>query len=201
MVKPETAGSLYEFVTSDPAAIVRPGQGAPVRDDAGRVRDPAGGLRLRRAQNTGRADECRLARQGDGHRAARVQGLPADRAGPRGHWCASATRWTTRRSLRRGAPRGRSTQRPSSITLLCVRAAAGEQIDVKVAGAMRPSPPSSSLCSLTGDVRFLAAGQLPGVLRGAPEPALRAAANAVSASLIVAASKRFSVNVLAAYAE
>lgn len=77
----------------------------------------------------------------------------------------------------------------------------GEMIDIRVQGAMRPSPQESRVCSLTGDVRFVASGQLPAALRGVPEPALRAAANAVSSSLISAASKRFSINVPNAYAQ
>jgi len=77
----------------------------------------------------------------------------------------------------------------------------GDMIDISVRGAMRPSPPSSTLCSLTGDVRFKASGKMPSVLRAIPEPALRAAANAVSSSLINAATKRFSVNVPEAYAQ
>ena len=60
--------------------------------------------------------------------------------------------------------------------------AIGERINIQVQGAMRPSPPSSALCSLTGDVRFEASGELPALLAPIPEGALRAAANAVSLS-------------------
>jgi len=166
MVKPETAGTLYEFVTSDPAAIVSSAWGP------GKVRP---------SETT--PGEFVIQLEDFDFVALRIQ-----------------VELTMAVSLDKATGTARVESKGFKLIGPGLEGI-GEQIDVKVAGAMRPSPPSSSLCSLTGDVRFLAAGQLPGVLRGAPEPALRAAANAVSASLIVAASKRFSVNVPAAYAE
>lgn len=76
-----------------------------------------------------------------------------------------------------------------------------EAIDVQVFGALTPSKPDARLCALSGDVRFVASGKIPAVLRNAPEPALRAAANAMSKSLIAAASERFSEKVPKAYSE
>ena len=73
-------------------------------------------------------------------------------------------------------------------------------INVRVCGALRPSLPDARISALTGDVEFVASGELPGVLRSAPEPALRAAARAMSESLIAAASLRFSKRVPDAYA-
>lgn len=49
-------------------------------------------------------------------------------------------------------------------------------------------------------IRFLAAGKIPDALRNVPEPVLKGACNAVSSALIIAARKRFNVNVPAAYA-
>jgi len=51
---------------------------------------------------------------------------------------------------------------------------------VRVKGKLRPSPPDARLCALSGDVEFVASGELPQILRAAPEPALRAAARAMS---------------------
>jgi hypothetical protein len=76
-----------------------------------------------------------------------------------------------------------------------------DAIDVQVSGALTPSKPDARLCALSGDVRFVASGKIPSVLRSAPEPALRAAANAMSRSLIAAASERFSEKVPKAYSE
>ena len=75
-----------------------------------------------------------------------------------------------------------------------------DAIDVTVKGALRPSSPDARICALSGDVSFVASGKLPGVLRGAPEPALRAAARAMSESLIGAAQDRFGKRVPKAYA-
>jgi len=76
-----------------------------------------------------------------------------------------------------------------------------DAIDVKVTGALTPSQPDARICALSGDVLFEASGKLPAVLRAAPEIALRAAARAMSQSLIVAASERFSQKVPQAYSE
>jgi len=73
-------------------------------------------------------------------------------------------------------------------------------IDIRVVGKLRPSAPDARMCALAGDVEFVASGALPQVLRAAPEPALRAAARAMSESLISAASVRFSQKVPKAYA-
>lgn len=73
-------------------------------------------------------------------------------------------------------------------------------INVQVKGKLRPSEPDARLCALSGDVQFVASGELPPILRAAPEPALRAAARAMSESLINAASERFNVRVPRAYA-
>lgn len=75
-----------------------------------------------------------------------------------------------------------------------------EAIDVKVVGALRPSAPDARICALSGDVSFVASGAIPQVLRAAPEPAIRAAANAMSESLIGAAQERFNKRVPKAYA-
>ncbi|EOD15157.1 hypothetical protein EMIHUDRAFT_470586 [Emiliania huxleyi CCMP1516] len=75
-----------------------------------------------------------------------------------------------------------------------------DAIDVRVTGALRPSAPDARLCALSGDVSFVASGALPDVLRAAPEPALRAAANLMSRSLIGAAQERFNTRVPRAYA-
>mmetsp|Transcript_8158 Transcript_8158/g.17860 ORF Transcript_8158/g.17860 Transcript_8158/m.17860 type:complete len:246 (+) Transcript_8158:362-1099(+) len=74
-----------------------------------------------------------------------------------------------------------------------------EGFDVTVKGWMRPSPPQSSLCALTGNVEFTASGKVPGLVRGTPEQALRAATRVISESLIGAASTRFDERVPAAY--
>lgn len=76
-----------------------------------------------------------------------------------------------------------------------------EAIDVTVSGALRPSPPDARICALSGDVSFVASGALPGVLRAAPEPAIRAAARAMSETLIGAAQERFGERVPKAYAK
>lgn len=76
----------------------------------------------------------------------------------------------------------------------------GDAIDVTVTGALRPSAPDARLCALSGDVSFVASGDIPGVLRAAPEAALRAAARAMSESLISAAQERFNKRVPMAYA-
>lgn len=76
-----------------------------------------------------------------------------------------------------------------------------ESIDVKVSGWMKPSPPTSSLSALTGNVRFRAVGDVPALLRSTPEPALRGATRIICESLIGAASKRFDELVPAAYRE
>ena len=75
-----------------------------------------------------------------------------------------------------------------------------EGIDVRVRGRLRPTAPGARLCALQGDVQFVASGELPPVLQAAPEPALRAAANAMSRSLINAAAERFGEKVPRAYA-
>ena len=75
-----------------------------------------------------------------------------------------------------------------------------DAIDITVRGALRPSAPGARLCALSGDVSFVASGELPSVLRGAPEGALRAAARAMSESLIGAAQDRFGKRVPSAYA-
>lgn len=74
-----------------------------------------------------------------------------------------------------------------------------ESIDVRVKGALTPSAPDARICALAGDVEFIASGALPPVLAAVPEPALRAAARAMSESLIGAAAERFSKRVPAAY--
>ena len=74
-----------------------------------------------------------------------------------------------------------------------------DAINVRVTGALRPSAPDSRICALSGDVSFVASGALPPVLRAAPEPALRAAANLMSQSLIGAAQDRFGKRVPKAY--
>ena len=66
-----------------------------------------------------------------------------------------------------------------------------ESIDVRVKGALTPSAPDARICALAGDVEFIASGALPPVLAAVPEPALRAAARAMSESLIGAAAERF----------
>ena len=76
-----------------------------------------------------------------------------------------------------------------------------DAIDVSVTGALRPSAPGARLCALSGDVSFVASGAVPAVLRAAPEPAIRAAARAMSESLIGAAQERFNKRVPKAYAE
>ena len=76
-----------------------------------------------------------------------------------------------------------------------------EAIDVQVVGALTPSKPDARICALSGDVQFIARGKLPAVLRSAPEPALRVAANTMSKALIAAASERFSQKVPKAYSE
>lgn len=81
-----------------------------------------------------------------------------------------------------------------------VPAGMADAITVRVAGTLQPSRPEARLCSLTGDVSFVAEGELPALLRGAPEPALRAAAHAMSSALIGAAAERFGQRVPAAYA-
>ena len=166
MVKPEEAGTLYDFVTSDPAAIVSSSWGPGA---------------VRPSETT--PGEFIIQLEDFDFVALRIQ-----------------VELTMAVSL--DEETGTATLESKGFRLIGPGLAGiGEMIDVRVAGAMRPSPPSSSLCSLTGDVRFLAAGELPGVLRGVPEPALRAAARAVSSNLIVAASKLFSTNVPNAYAE
>ena len=75
-----------------------------------------------------------------------------------------------------------------------------ELIDVRVTGALRPSAPDARICSLSGDISFIASGAMPDVLKLAPEPAIRAAAQAMSESLIGAAQERFNKRVPAAYA-
>lgn len=72
-------------------------------------------------------------------------------------------------------------------------------IDVKVSGKLTPTPPDSRMCALSGKVAFEASGEVPPVLRAAPDPALRAAARAMSEALIGAASERFSQKVPAQY--
>lgn len=74
-------------------------------------------------------------------------------------------------------------------------------IDIRVIGKLRPSAPDARMCALSGDVEFVASGEVPPILRAAPEPALRAAARAMSESLIAAASDRFSKKVPTAYAK
>ena len=74
-----------------------------------------------------------------------------------------------------------------------------DTIDVRVAGALTPTPPESRICALAGDVEFFAEGALPAVLASAPDPALRAAARAMSESLIGAAQERFAKRVPDAY--
>lgn len=76
-----------------------------------------------------------------------------------------------------------------------------DQIDVRVKGKLRPSAPDARICSLSGDVEFVASGKLPPILRAAPDPALRAASRAMSQSLISAAAERFSSRVPMAYAK
>ena len=76
-----------------------------------------------------------------------------------------------------------------------------DALDVRVRGTMRPSPPTSSLCILTGDVAFEASGAVPALLRAVPEPALRAASQAVGEALVGAAADRFGKLVPAAYAK
>lgn len=76
----------------------------------------------------------------------------------------------------------------------------GELIDIRVSGWMRPSPPQSALCSLTGHVEFEASGAKPGILQSVPPSATQAAARAVSEALINAAAERFDSKVPAAYA-
>lgn len=66
-----------------------------------------------------------------------------------------------------------------------------DSIDVRVKGALTPSAPDARICALAGDVEFIASGALPPVLAAVPEPALRAAARAMSESLIGAAAERF----------
>ena len=41
-----------------------------------------------------------------------------------------------------------------------------EAIDVTVTGALRPSAPDARICALSGDVSFVASGEVPSVLRG-----------------------------------
>jgi len=76
-----------------------------------------------------------------------------------------------------------------------------DAIDVRVKGRLRPSAPDARICALSGDVEFIAEGELPPVLRAAPEPALRAASRAMSQALISAAAERFSQRVPKAYAK
>ena len=76
-----------------------------------------------------------------------------------------------------------------------------EAIDVTVSGKLRPSAPDARICALSGDVMFTATGALPSVLRPAPEAAIRAAARAMSESLIKAAQERFNQRVPKAYAK
>eukprot|EP00966_Prymnesium_polylepis_P145549 3361530-Prymnesium_polylepis.2 len=158
MVKPETAGTLYEFVTSDPAAIVSsawgPGKVRPSETTPGefviqledfdfvalRIQvELTMAVSLDKATGTARVESKGFKLIGPG-----LEGIGAHRPRDRPHAVVLHRTWD------------------SDNTPFVCWTRAGEQIDVKVAGAMRPSPPSSSLCSLTGDVRFLAAGQLPG---------------------------------------
>jgi len=165
MVRPETAGTLHEFITSDPGAIVisswGPGQVRPTEVPGEYA------IRLQEFDFVALRIQVEL---------AMVVSLDAE----------SGTARLKSNGFRLIGPGLESI---------------GESIDVRVMGAMRPSPPSSSLCSLTGDVRFQASGAVPRILQGVPEPALRAAAQALSSSLISAASQRFSKNVPAAYRE
>uniref|UniRef100_A0A7S0LLD4 Uncharacterized protein n=1 Tax=Coccolithus braarudii TaxID=221442 RepID=A0A7S0LLD4_9EUKA len=71
--------------------------------------------------------------------------------------------------------------------------------DISVRGSMRPSPPKSALCALTGNIEFTASGDVPRLVRNTPEAALRAATKIISTSLINAASERFDDKVPAAY--
>ena len=75
-----------------------------------------------------------------------------------------------------------------------------ELIDVTVSGSLRPSSPDARICALSGDVSFVASGALPPILQAVPEPAIRAAARAMSESLIGAAQERFGQRVPKAYA-
>tara|TARA_B110001452_G_scaffold178279_1_gene149581 strand:- start:762 stop:1463 length:702 start_codon:yes stop_codon:yes gene_type:complete len=76
-----------------------------------------------------------------------------------------------------------------------------DRFDIQVRGRLKPSPPDSTMCLLTGDVEFEATGPLPALMQATPEPVLRAAARAVSAALNGAASDRFAKQVPAAYSE
>jgi len=165
MVRPESAGSLAEFVASDPGAIVMSSWGA------GRVRpsDTPG--------------EYVISLEDFDFVMLRI-----------GVEMTFAVTLNEETSTAKLVSRGFRLIGPGLESI-------GEKIDIKVQGAMRPSPASSALCSLTGDVRFEASGEVPKLLQGVPEPALRAAANAVSKSLISAASERFSSNVPAAYSK
>jgi hypothetical protein len=74
-------------------------------------------------------------------------------------------------------------------------------IDVRVSARLRPTPPDARICALQGSVEFVCTGDLPPVLRAVPEPALRAAAEAMSRTLINVATERFSKQVPQAYSE
>lgn len=72
-------------------------------------------------------------------------------------------------------------------------------IDVRVSGALTPSAPDARICALSGDVSFVASGELPPILRAAPTASLQLASRAMSESLIAAAAERFSKRVPSAY--
>lgn len=75
------------------------------------------------------------------------------------------------------------------------------KFDIAVRGRLKPSPPESSLCCLTGDIEFEAQGPLPTLLAATPEPVVRAAARAVSEALSGTATDRFAKKVPSAYSE
>jgi len=74
-----------------------------------------------------------------------------------------------------------------------------KSIDIKVKGKLRPTAPDARICALTGEVSFVAKGELPVLLRPVPDPALIAATRAVSEAIIAAAAERFSQQVPQAY--
>lgn len=74
-----------------------------------------------------------------------------------------------------------------------------EAIRVVVRASLRPTPPTSKLCALSGNVGFDASGAMPAVLRAAPDNALRTAARLLCDAIMLAASDRFEKGVPEAY--
>jgi len=166
MVKPETGGSLHEFISSNSDAIVMSSW------DAGQVQ--------------------------------RIDGTDDEFLINVEEFDFVALRFAVELRARCTLDAATTTAKLDSLGFRMIGPGPVERIadaiDVTVSGKLRPSPPDARICALSGDVSFVASGEVPSVLRAAPEAAIRAAARAMSESLIGAAQERFNRRVPRAYA-